>query len=83
MRADCTPFISNSFQMLEQFFPLLFPKDFKSLKLLDILLREVGAKILLNGTSKVKRRTDKQTDTDGPTFRPIESIGPEGRCFEK
>ena len=37
-----------------------------------IRLREVGAKRRLNGTSKVNRRTDTQTD----------SIGPEGRCFE-
>ena len=41
----------------------------------------MGAKRRLNGTSKVNRRTDRQTD--GLTFRLIESIGPEGRCFEK
>ena len=62
------------------FFPLLFPKDSESLKFLDIRLREVGAKRRLNGTSKVNRRTNGQTD--GRTFRLIESIGPEGRCFE-
>ena len=33
----------------------------------------------------MNRQTDKQTDklTDILTFRLIESIGPEGRCFEK
>ena len=71
-------------QIWDHFFPLLFPKDSESLKILDIRLREVGAKRPLNGTSKVNRQTEGQTDgqTDGRTFRLIESIGPEGRCFE-
>ena len=70
--------------MLDHFFSLLFPKDSESLKILDIRLREVGAKRPLNGTSKVNRQTDRQTDrrTDRRTFQLIESIGPEGRCFE-
>ena len=54
--------------MLDHFFPLLFPKDSESLKILDIRLQEGGAKRPLNGTSKVNRqRTDGQTDgqTDG------------------
>ena len=53
--------------MLDHFFPLLFPKDSESLKIFDIRLWEVGAKRLLNGTSKVNRQTDKHTDgqTDG------------------
>ena len=70
--------------MLDHFFPLLFPKNSESLKLFDIRLREVGAKRPLNGTSKVKRHTNRHTNrqTDRRTFRLIESIGPEGRCFE-
>jgi hypothetical protein len=48
--------------MLDHFFPLLFPKDSKSLKIFDIQLREVGAKRPLNGTLKVNRQTDGQTD---------------------
>ena len=40
----------------------------------------MGAKRPLKGTSKLNRRTDKQTH--GRTFQLIESIGPEGRCFE-
>ena len=52
-----------------------------SVKFLDIQLREMGAKRPLNGTSKVNRQTDTQTDIW--TNRLIESIGPEGRCFEK
>ena len=53
--------------MLDNFFPLLFPKDSKSLKIFDIQLWEVGAKRPLNGTSKVNRQTDRETDrrTDG------------------
>ena len=39
----------------------------------------MGAKRRLNGTSK-SEHTD--TDTNIWTFRLIESIGPEGRCFE-
>ena len=74
--------------MLDHFLPLLFPKDSESLKVLDIQLRKVGAKRPLNGTSKVNRHTDGHTDTrteghtDRRTFQLIESIGPEGRCFE-
>ena len=47
--------------------PLLFPKVSESLKILDIRLWKVGAKRRLNGTSKVNRQTDGQTDkqTDG------------------
>ena len=56
---------------------------------MDIPLWEVGTKRRLKGTSKVNTQTDKQTDRqterrrDRRTFRIIESICPEGRCFEK
>ena len=80
LRGDFTPLRNKNVSIWDHFFPLLFPKNSESLKILDIRLREVGAKRRLNGTSKVKRRTDTRTDTQ--TFRPIESIGPEGRCFE-
>ena len=46
--------------MGDHFFPLLFPKDSESLKILDIQLREVGAKLYLK---KVNKQTDTQTDT--------------------
>ena len=49
------PLPNKNVQMLDHFFPLLFLKDSESLKILDIRLREVGAKRLLNGTSKVKK----------------------------
>ena len=48
-------------------------------KILDIRLWEVGAKRPLNGTSK-SEQTHRQTHKW--TFRLVESIGPEGRCFE-
>ena len=47
--------------MLDHFFPLLFPKDSESLKILDIQLREMGEKRPLNGTSKVKKVRGKKT----------------------
>ena len=43
--------------MLEPFFPLLFPKDSESVKILDIRLWEMGAKRPLKGTSKVKNES--------------------------
>ena len=62
LRGDFTPFISNSFQIWDPFFPLFFPKDSESLKKLDIQLLEEGAKIRSNSTSKVNRQTKKHTD---------------------
>ena len=84
LRGDFRPLSNKNVQMLDHFCPLLFPKDSESLKILDIRLREVGAKRPLNGTSKVNRQTHRRTHkhTDRRTFRLIESIGPEGRCFE-
>ena len=39
-------------------FHYFFPKDSEALKILDIRLREVGAKRRLNGTSKVNTQTE-------------------------
>ena len=47
-----TPFISKSFQILDHFFPILFPKDSENLTSLDIGLWEVGSKRHLNGVNK-------------------------------
>ena len=84
LRGDFRQFSYKNVHIWDHFFPLLFPKDSEFLKILDIRLREVGAKRPLNGTSKVNTHTDRQTDghTHRRTFRLIESIGPEGRCFE-
>ena len=68
--------------MLDHFFPLLFPKDSKSLKIFDIQLWEVGAKRPLHGTSKVNKQTHRRTDRRTFRLRLIESIGPKGWCFE-
>jgi hypothetical protein len=67
LRGDLRHFSNKNFQILDHFFPLLFRKDSESLKILDIRLREVGAKRRLNGTSKVNTQTDTQTHghTDG------------------
>ena len=74
------PLLNKNVQMWNHFFPLLTPKDSESLKTLDIRLREVGEKRPLNGTSKVNTQTDRQTQI--LTFWLLESIGPEGWCFE-
>ena len=55
LRDDFRPLPNKNVQMLDHFFPLLFPKDFESLKIVDIRLREVGAKRPISGTSKVKK----------------------------
>ena len=57
LRGDFRPLPNKNVQMLDHLFPLLFPKDSESLKILDIQLWEVGAKRPLNGTSKVKKKT--------------------------
>ena len=56
------PFPNKNVQMLDHFFPLLFPKDSESLKIFDFRLWEVWAKRPLNSTSKVNRQTHGQTD---------------------
>ena len=43
-RGDFSPFMSKSFQIRDNFFTLLFPKDSKNLESLDIWLWEVGKK---------------------------------------
>ena len=56
---DFRPLPNRNVQMLDHFFPLLFPKDSESLKILDIQLWEMGAKRPLKGTSKVKNEREK------------------------
>jgi hypothetical protein len=57
-RGDFRQFSNKNVQMLDHFFPILFPKDSKSLKILDIRLREVGAKRPIKKTQN--RRRPKQ-----------------------
>ena len=72
----------KSFNFFFNFFPLLFHKDSKSLKILDIWLWEVGAKRRLNNISKLNRQTDGRTDTqtdrqtDILTYRKHRPRGP-------
>jgi hypothetical protein len=60
LRGDFRPLPNKNVQMLDHFFPLLFPMDYESLKILDIRLWEVGAKRPLKGTSKVKKLEKKK-----------------------
>ena len=62
LRGDFRQFSNKNVHIWDHFFSLLFPKDSESLTILDIQLREVGAKRRLNGTSKVNRHTDRRTD---------------------
>ena len=55
---DFKPPLNRNVQILDHFFPLYFPKDSESLKILQIRLWELGEKIRLNGTSKVNTQTD-------------------------
>ena len=75
---DFRPLSNKNVQIWDHFFPFFFPKNSESLKILDIWLREVGAKRRLNGTSKVNRHTDTQTDrqTDISTYRKHRPRGP-------
>ena len=79
---DFRPLPNKNVQISDHCNPLLFPKDSESLKILDIPLREVGAKRCLNGTSKVNTWTDRWTDrrtdrqTDISTYRKHRPIGP-------
>ena len=68
------------FSSLKPLLSIFSPNDSESLKTLNIGLQKVGAKRHLKGTPKMNRQTDKQTH--GQTFWLIESITPEGQCFE-
>ena len=58
---------------------IVFHKDSESLKILDIWLLEVGAK----KTFKMYLKSEQtHRHTERQTFWLIESIGPEGQCFE-
>ena len=78
LRRDFRPLPNKNVPIWDHFYPLLFPKDSESLKILDIGLREVGAKRRLNGTSKVNIQTNKHTDrqTDISTYRKHRPRGP-------
>ena len=60
MRGDFRPLPKKNLQIIDHFFPLLFPKDSESLKILDIQLQKVGEKRPLNGTSKVNKVREKK-----------------------
>ena len=76
MCGDFRQLLNKNVKMLDHFFPFLFPKNSESLKIFDIRLREVGAKITLNGTSKVNRQTNRQTHKhmDILTYRKADAL---------
>ena len=78
LRGNFRQLSNKNVQMLDHFFPLLFPKDSESLKIFDIRLQEVGAKRPLNSTSKVNKQTNIRTDsqTDISTYRKHRPKGP-------
>ena len=55
---DFRQFSNKNVHIWDHFFPLLFPKDSESVKILDIQLREVGAKRPLKKTEN-RRRSKK------------------------
>ena len=63
LRGNFRPLPNKNLQMGDHFFSLIFPKDYKSLKFVDIPHWEVGAKRPLNGTSKVNTHIDTHTNT--------------------
>ena len=71
------PFWAKVFKSETTSFHYFSPKDSKNLKRLDIRLREVGAKRMLNGVRNCDGQTNRHTD-----ISTIERIGPEGRFFE-
>ena len=77
LRGDFRPLPNKNVYMWDHFFPLLFPKDSESLKILDIRLCEVGAKRPLNGTSRSEHtHTQTHTQTDKSTYRKHRPKGP-------
>ena len=77
-RGDFRPFPNKNVQIWDHSFHYFSPKDSKSIKILDIQLREMGAKRPLKGTSKVNTQTDRQTNKhmDISTYRKHRPRGP-------
>ena len=71
-RGGCTPLNIFCLNFLDHFFPLLFPKDYESVKILDIGTLGGGDKKTFKQYLKSKhtgRQTDRHTDTH--TYKPI------------
>ena len=77
-RGDFRQFSHKNVHIWDHVFPLLFPKDSKSLKILDIRLREVGAKRRYLKSEQTDRQTDRRTNTqtDKSTYRKHRPRGP-------
>ena len=55
-RSHFRPFVSNKFQIWDQFFPLLFSKDSEYIKSLYIRIGEMGANRLLKGVKNTNSK---------------------------
>ena len=73
------PFVSKNVQIWDHFFSLFFNKEFQ-------ISKKFGHWTLRSGGTKTVKLSEKVWWTKKPTnmltSRLIESIGPEGRCFE-
>ena len=81
LRGDFRQFPNKNVHIWDHVFPVLFPKDSESLKILDIRLWKVGAKRPLIGTSKVNRQTTttfrhRKHRPRGPMLWKLDGVGP-------
>ena len=68
---NLTPFICKSFQIWDNFFPFLFPKDFGNLKSFNIGLWEVGVSKPLNEVNKWRKKIRKKNSFSCGDFTPF------------
>ena len=71
----CVAILRPLLDIMRPLLPNNFPKDSEYLKFLDIQLWEVGGERHLNGTLKSEQTHTRKNQR-------IESMGPEGQCFE-
>ena len=76
LRGNFRPLPNKNVQIGDHFFPSLFPKDSFGMS------KFFGHPTSGSGGKKTFKWYLKSEQTDTRTFRLIESIGPEGRCFE-
>ena len=82
IRYDFRTFSSKNAQIWDHFFPLLFPQGFWISEVVGHLTSESGGKKMFKRYPKNWAYGQTNTQTHRRIFQIIESIGPEGRCFE-
>ena len=78
-RRNFTSFRSKIFRIWDHLFTLLFPQGFQISNKFGHWTSGSKGK---NWVRKCDVQTDKQTNKHTETFRLMESLGPEGRCFK-